>query len=193
VRGAGTVPALTMTPQSLRGSPFATYPTLSACVADVTAQCQACLSGGACSATPELSDFGSYSAECQFLVGDGGSQQAIEELCVMALTSISTVSQCVEDDGCTPPASNDNTSAGLANAASFLANDTCVRSLNLCLSGQNASASGGTTNVNVNTQGCLGPIDACTSAFKELGDACSSGRCSGQSGSRRSSDVMRKS
>ncbi|HEY6461699.1 MAG TPA: hypothetical protein VIY73_16140, partial [Polyangiaceae bacterium] len=182
VLGAPMVPPLTIRNDLLHGSPFATYPTLAACVADLTSRCDACLSGGGCDDTSMLTDFTSAQDECAYLVGDGGSQQSIEEVCVLALTSIATVSQCVEDDGCTVPASNENSVAGLSSAASFLADDTCVRSLNLCLSGQNEPADGGTLNVDVDVQGCLGPFDACSSAFKALGDACSAGKCSGHGG-----------
>jgi hypothetical protein len=182
--GGALLPSPARTPRGLTGSPFATYPTLAACVADVTAKCDTCLSGGECDSQVTLTDFSSSQAECAFLVGDGGSQQSLEELCVLALTSISTVSQCVEDDGCAPPPSNRASVAALPGADAFLASDTCVRSLDLCLSGQNIplDAGSGGVNVDVKVQGCLGPVQACSSAFDALGDACSKDRCSGHGG-----------
>ena len=184
VLGIPMVPPVTLSPQLLRGSPFATYPTLASCIADVTARCQGCLAGGACDSTTSLTDFSSSQDECGFLLGDGGSSQSIEELCVLALTSIDTVAQCVEADGCSPPPSNANSVAGLPGADAFLADDACVRSLNLCLSGQNEPVDGGATDIdsNVKVGGCLGPFEACTSAFDALGDACNASRCSGKGG-----------
>ncbi|HEX3343247.1 MAG TPA: hypothetical protein VHS09_01690 [Polyangiaceae bacterium] len=182
--GVPLQPPVTLTPLTLRGSPFATYPTLASCVADVTARCETCLGGGACDSSATLKDFSSGRSECAFLVDDGGSSQSIEELCLLALTSIDTIAQCVEADGCTPPPGNEDTVAGLPAADAFLGNDTCVRSLNLCLSGQNEPLDGGasTTNIDVDVKGCLGPFEACASAFQALGDACTSDKCSGHGG-----------
>jgi hypothetical protein len=178
------VPPTDVTPLSLRGSPFAPYPTLAACIADVTSRCQACLAGGACDSSATLTDFQDGRSECAFLVGaagDAGADQPVAELCLLALTSIASVAQCVEADSCVPPPVNDSV-AGLPAADAFLADDACVRSLDLCLSGQNAPIDAGASNVNVNVSGCMGPFDACASTFNALGDACSAGNCSGHGG-----------
>ena len=66
-------------------------------------------------------------------MNDGGSQQSIEELCILALTSIATVTQCVEADGRIAHRRRTRTQwPASPNAAPFLSNDTfCVRSLDL--------------------------------------------------------------
>jgi len=167
-------------PRTLRGNPYATYGTVGACIDDVNARCSACLGSGACDAAASLTDMSDARTECDFL---GKDPKRAQELCILALTSISSVAECVKQDGCVPP-SGANVSGSLPNADPFLARDGCVRSLDLCLSGVNEPLDGGARGIdlNVRVEGCQDPFKSCTSAINGCSNACSSGKCAPHGG-----------
>src|SRR5262249_16316044 len=119
-------------PATFRGNPYATYTTLASCVADIVARCEDCRTNGPSHLSATL-DFADGRSESLFLLED---RHRTEQLCVLALTSISTVAECVKADGCIPPGAA-TTQSSLPAADPFLQKDACVRSLNLCLSGTN--------------------------------------------------------
>jgi hypothetical protein len=166
-------------PATLRGNPYATYTTLASCVEDISARCEGCKTNGVCGDAPTL-DFPDQRSECVFLTEEAGNKKRIEQLCILALTSISTVSACVMADGCIPP-STANTKGSLPAADAFLAKEACVRSLNLCLSGKNEQKDAPSNNDanDVKVEGCSDPFKSCSSFFAGCTKACDQGKCSG--------------
>ncbi|MBX3223976.1 MAG: hypothetical protein KF795_25910 [Labilithrix sp.] len=167
------------TPATLRGNPYATFTTLASCIADVMGRCEGCRSSGACDESATL-DFPDGRSECLFLLEDA---RRAEQLCVLALTSIATVAECVKADGCVPP-TGATTIGSLGAAEPFLAKEACVRSLNLCLSGTNErrEAPPNGAHLDVKVEGCSDPFRSCASFFGGLTQACEKGKCNGKSG-----------
>jgi hypothetical protein len=176
-RSRGTAPVLHTL--SLGGNPYLTYATIEACVADVGQRCTACVTSGACDDPPALTDFTSARAECDFLAKD---PRHTEELCALALLSITAYADCVRRSAPTCPIpSAPATSSGLSAADPFLTTEGCATALDICISGApDTSGSGGDfTLIDVDTSGCTDPFTACASSCKGLSDGCKTGSCSG--------------
>ncbi|WP_394837791.1 hypothetical protein LVJ94_12840 [Pendulispora rubella] len=180
-------------PSGLRGNPYRLYATLGECRDDVTSRCQACLDHGACDDDAALEDFADGREECGYLLAPRGDIDAgpdaapisrVDELCAMALLSVSTVAECVRDERCLVPTGS-RKSTSLPAADAFLQDDRCVRALNLCLSGSDEGGDAGPRPLSlgdVKVSGCSDPVAACSSSCKGCDKACSSGKCSGGSG-----------
>ena len=166
-------------PATIRGNPYATFTTLASCIADVVGRCEGCRSSGVCDESGTL-DFPDGRSECLFLLEDA---RRAEQLCVLALTSIATIAECVKADGCIPPTGG-TTIGSLGAAEPFLAKDACVRSLNLCLSGTNEQkdAPPDDAHLDVRVDGCNDPFKSCASFFGGCSQACEHGKCNGKSG-----------
>ncbi len=185
---AGALHRPTMHTASIRGNPYNTYASLSACTTDVGTRCGSCVASGVgCDEKAVLTDFSDGRSECAWLTADSSR---IAQLCAVALMSISSVASCVQErSGCSIPGAA-NTKAGLSAANTFLSNPNCLKALDACLSGEGSgggvvfvdAGGGGSSSPPPSTEGCKDPFSACSSSFKGCDNACKSGTCSGAQG-----------